>query len=178
MATSGDYSTIGQGIGAGFSIAGGVYSAITGSEDASAEAGIQKQEINTEMQENETRRTAMELTSRRQETQNIRQAQLARSMALSIGTNQGGGGFQQGSAAGGAYGSIGGQAGLNTLGISQNLQIGEKMFDLTGQMDREKMAMADAQARAAGHSAFGKLLGGIGSSAGGIGSLLGLLPLA
>ncbi|SRR5713226_2936707 len=173
--------TMGSGLGALGSIGGGIFSAITGSQDASAIANIQKQMAQTEMQENQVRRTAMEVESRRQSMQNIRQTQMARSMSLNTATGQG---AQFGSVLGGAYGSISGQSNTNELGISQNRQFGEKMFDLTDQLDKEKMDLAGAQSKQASDSAFGKLLGGIGGSLGDLGKLAGssgglssLLPL-
>src|SRR5712664_2618889 len=81
-----DLQSAGSGIGALMGIAGGIESAITGSKDAKDIANIQQQMAQTEIQENAVRRTAMEVTSRRQQTQNIRQSQMARSMALTNAT--------------------------------------------------------------------------------------------
>lgn len=166
-----DLGTFGTGAGALTSIAGGIFSGITGSEDASKISNIQKQMAGVEIQENETRRNAMELTSRRQSMENVRQAQLARSMSLNAATNQG---AQFGSGLAGGQASISGQTNTNQLGVNQNLQLGEKMFDYSGQMDELKMALSDAQSQAATDAGIGKLIGGLGGSMGNIGKLGGL----
>jgi len=165
-----DMGTAGSGLGALTSIAGGVFSAVTGSEDASKISSIQQAMAQTEMQENATRRSAMEVQSRREQTQNIRQSQMARSMALNTATNQG---AQFGSALGGAYGSISGQSNVNQLGISQNLQFGEHMFDLSDQMSGEKQALSQAQSNAATDASIGKMISGIGGSLGDLGKAAG-----
>jgi hypothetical protein len=110
----------------------------------------------------------MEVTSRRQQTQNLRSQQMARSMALNTATNQG---AQFGSGLQGAYGSISGQSNVNAQSISQNLQLGEKMFDLSDQETASKMYRAQDQAAAASDAAMGKLIGGLGSSLGDLGKL-------
>jgi hypothetical protein len=147
---------IGAGVGLGFSAFGG-YEQYQG---AKAEATASRNIAGLEIQQDTVRRQAMELSAQRQEMQNLRQAQRARSMALSAATAQGG---QYGSALGGAYGQISGGSGINQLGISQNLQFGEKMFDLNAQIDQQKMAIADAktkEAEGAGISSFGKSFAG------------------
>src|SRR5713101_451300 len=169
-----DAQSTGSGLGALMGIAGGIEGAITGSSDAKDISNIQQQMAQTEMQENAVRRTAMEVTSRRQQTQNIRQSQMARSMAL---TNATGSGAQFGSGLQGGYGSISGQSNTNAQGIGQNLAFGEQMFHLTDQMDELKMGLSRAQSDAAGDSAFSKMLCGIGGSLGDLGKLSSLLPL-
>jgi len=147
---------IGAGVGLGFSAFGG-YESYQG---AKAEATASKNIAGLEIQQDAVRRQAMELSAQRQEMQNLRQSQRARSMALSTATNQGG---QYGSALGGAYGQISGGSGVNQLGITQALQSGEQMFALNAQIDQQKMAIADAktqQAEGAGISSFGKSLSG------------------
>ncbi len=155
------FGSAGAGAGFGFELAGGIFSAITGSEDAKKQAAIQKQEIATQMQIESQKETSMELTARRQMTENVRNAQMSRSMALAAGTNQG---AQFGTGVQGGEQTVMGQAGVNSLGISQNLQIGRNIFGLTTQLDSEKIAMADAQSKAASDAAFGKMLSGIGSA--------------
>jgi hypothetical protein len=163
-----DLGTAGTGIGAGLSIAGGIYSAVTGSRDQAQIAAQERAIAMDEIQMNQVRRTAMEVTSRRQQTQNLRSQQMARSMALNTATNQG---AQFGSGLQGAYGSISGQSNVNAQSISQNLQLGEKMFDLSDQETASKMYLAQDQAAAASDAAMGKLIGGLGSSLGDLGKL-------
>lgn len=168
-----DAGTAGSGLGALFSIGGGIFSAITGDEDQKKIAGIEKQIAVTQMQENYQRRTAMELTARRTQMQSLRQAQLARSMALTQSTS---GGSQFGSGLQGGYASISGMTTTNMLGMSNNLEIGENVFNLSDQESEEKAALATAQSKAASDQAMGKLFGGIGGSMGDLfkfGSFLG-----
>ena len=122
----------------------------------------------TQIQENDLRRTAMETMTRRQQMQNIRQTQMARSMALTTASSQGG---QFGSGLQGAFGSIAGQSNTNQANLIGNLAMGEKMFDLSNTMSSEEMMLSQAQAGAASDAAFGKLLGGIGSSMGDLGKI-------
>lgn len=100
-----------------------------------------------QIDQNEVRRNAMELSSRRQQTENIRNAQLQRSMALTAATAQG---AQFGSGLGGGIGQISGQANWNALGISQNLEFGQKMFDIDNLINNQKMIQAQAGADIAG----------------------------
>jgi hypothetical protein len=160
------FGPIGTGVGALAGIAGGVLSGVLGSKDAKAEDAQRLAMAQTEAQENAVRRTAMEVTSRRQSMQNTRQAQYARSMALSTTTNQG---AQFGSGLGGAIGSIFGQANTNQQSINQNLQLGEQMFNLTDQLDAEKRYLSKEQSNAASDQAMAKMVGGIGGSLGDLG---------
>lgn len=159
--------------GAGLSIGGGIFSAITGSEDANRETGIENNITGLQIQQNQVKENAMELATRRLQGENVRKMQMARSMALSTATGQG---SQFGSDLGGAYGSISGQTNNNQLGLSQNLQTGEQMFQLTNQISDEQVALANAQKKAASDAAIGKMFGGIGSSMGTIGKLLTGIP--
>ncbi len=154
------------GLGAGLEIGGGIYSAITGSKDASRITDIQKNIAGLQMKEDEQRRTAMELSNRRKMTEQVRQAQLSRSMALSQSTGQG---SQLSTGLQGAYGGISGQSGNNMLGLSQNLQIGENIFDLNAKISQQKMDLADAQGKQATDTAWGKLISGAGGVIAGLG---------
>jgi hypothetical protein len=107
---------------------------------------------------------AMELDASRRSLEQVRQAQRARALALSIGTAQGAG---KGSGLEGAFGQISGQSGVNQLGIFQNLELGRNIFDLNAQISQQKMFIADAQGRAADagtQAALGAGLSSVGSS--------------
>lgn len=134
------------------SVVGGIMSA----NAAKQQAGIQKNIAGLEMQQDQVRRQAMELSSHRQSMEVLRNAQRARALGLNSATNQG---AQQGSGLQGGYGQISGQTNVNQLGISQNLSLGENMFDLNNQISKQKMAYADAGGQLAtgqGISSFGK----------------------
>jgi cell division protein FtsL len=137
--------------GLGFSLFGGLQQMDASKE----EADISKNIAGYEQQINEKHRQAMELDANRQQMQTVRTAQVARATALQNATTQG---AQQGSGLQGGYGGIAGQTGVNQLGISQNLQIGENLFDLNNQISQQKMRMADAKSKAAqgqGLASFG-----------------------
>lgn len=128
-----------------------LYGAFEGAKYAKEESQISQQEIGVELQQDQVRRQAMELSATREMTQQKRIEQAARSQALAanVSGGQSGQAGQMGSTLGGAYGSISGQIGQNILGVSQNLQFGEKMFDLNAQLDQLKMQMAGVQGNAA-----------------------------
>jgi len=105
---------------------------------ASATSGaINQQIIALQQQVEGQRRTAMELTGRRDQMEQFRQAQRARSASLVAAT---GAGSQFGSGLQGAYGQISGQSGVNLLGIRQNLALGRNIFDLNAGISQQQMA--------------------------------------
>jgi hypothetical protein len=167
----GNFGAIGSGLGGVLSLGGSIYGAIAGSEQAGKINQDYNQIMQTQMQENALRRTTMELQTRRQETQNIRQAQYARSMALNTATNQG---AQFGSGLQGAYGSISGQASTNQLQLSQNLQSSEQMFNLNDTLSAEQKNLAADQAGMQSIQGLTSMFGNIGKSLGNIGSLASL----
>ena len=164
---------LGGGVGSLVGLAGGIYSAIEGSNIAKKEAQLQQEEIGTELQESAVKFQAMRMSGQRQMLQNIRNAQMARSMALSTAQGQG---AQFSSGLAGAYGGISGQAGVNTESISQNLQIGTQLFGLNTQLSGEKEQMAGLQSEAATNSAIGGLFNNLGNIGGSIGKLAGMIP--
>lgn len=141
-------------IGLGASIFGGL-----GQMDAAKQkAAAENQIAQLEMGQDNVRRQAMELSANRQQTEVLRNAQRARSLALNNATSQG---AQFGSGLSGGYGQISGGANWNNLGITQNLGFGEKMFDLNSQINQQKMNIGDAassSATASGYSAIGSTL--------------------
>lgn len=83
------------------------------------------------------RRTAMELTARRDQMEQFRQAQRARSTSLVAAT---GAGAQFGSGYQGAKAQISGQSGVNLTGIRQNLQLGRDIFGLNANISQQQIA--------------------------------------
>jgi hypothetical protein len=144
------------------------YGAFGASSAAKDVAGAQTQIAGLEMQADQQRRTAMEINARRSMTQNIRSAQVARSLALSAGVNQGAQfsssvqAGEQGAASQGAYAN---------LGTSQNLQLGEKLFDINSDIDSAKIAESNAKAKEAEAQAIGGLGKGLGTVFGDIGKM-------
>lgn len=142
------------------------YGGIQQMNAAKGSAGASKNIAGLEIQQDAVRKQQMELTSQRNQMEVLRNAQRSRSLALNNATSQG---AQFGSGLQGGYGQIAGQTGVNSLGISQNLALGEQMFGLNAQIGGQKMAQADFQSDAATGAAiagFGKTLAGIAGPAG------------
>lgn len=122
----------------------------TASSQALAAAGasrdIQAGVIANERSIQESNRQAMELQARRQSLEMIRNQQRARSIAVTTGVAQGGSGAVRGSSAvAGAYGQIGGQTGVNLMGVQQNLQIGRDIFAANQNTSDRRVQMADLE---------------------------------
>jgi len=162
-------------IGLGTSIFGGMQQ----HKGAEQLAAAQKNIVGLEQQEDQVRRTAMEVASRRSQLEVIRRNQQAQSQALATATGQG---AQYGSALAGAQASIQGTSLTNLVGLQQNLASGEQMFDINAQISQQRIAEINAQTTmntgqglsqlgagimgAAGPSSkmFGNLFGGGGGS--------------
>lgn len=134
------------------------------------EASIQQQEIGTEEAMNDVREQYMKIQFQRQSIQNTRQAQMMASQAQTTATS---GGAQFGSGLAGGIAGVEAGAAWNQLGLSQTFQQGEQMFDLTRQLDSQRIAMSQAQSSASTGQAeqqFGSILS---KSSGAIGQLGG-----
>lgn len=125
---------------------------------AGAQASSQAQQdlVNAQQEQDRIRQQAAALDAQRRQLQTVREAQVARSMALTSATAQG---AQGGSGLQGGYGQIAGQLGVNTLGIQQNLQLGQDIFGIeTSQVTPAKLRYAQAQGQIStsqGLSSFG-----------------------
>lgn len=102
----------------------------------------QQAEIRSEQGIEGQKQQAMELDANRRQMEVVRNNQRARAMGLEAATNQG---AQMGSGLQGAYGQIRGQSGVNSLGISQNLEIGRNIFGLNSEISQDKIQIAQAQ---------------------------------
>lgn len=173
MAFDSSPSALGTGAGGIAGLAGGIFTAVQGAGLAKQANEIQNQEIATQLQQDALRQQAMEASGRRQMLQNVRNAQMARSMALSTATNQG---AQFSSGLQGALSSISGQANTNTANISENLQIGRQMFGLESQLAGEKQQMAMVQSEEATNQAVGGVFGSLSKAGGPLGNILGMIP--
>lgn len=143
----------------------GTVSQMNAAKDAKA---AQQQQIEAEQRAEALRKQQMEIQARRQNMEIVRNQQRARSMALATATAQGAG---LGSGLQGGYGQIGGQTGLNLLGVSQGLQFGNTMFGINQDISGARMRLADAQSNAAFGAGLSSLGGTMISSAGQISSL-------
>lgn len=144
-------------VGLGMSIFGGVDQMNAAKQKAAAEQNI----ASDEMQQDAVRRQAMELSSHRQQMEVVRNAQRARALATNNATSQG---AQFGSGLQGGYGQISGQAQWNNLGISQNTQFGEQMFDISNQINQQKQLISGSESLSATGAGISKLGGALMSS--------------
>lgn len=145
---------------------------------ASQEASLSQDNTHLQMQENAQRQLAMQISARRQMTQNTRTAQLRASQSLTTGISQTGGtqstavqAGQQGATSGGAY---------NNQGVGQQAEIGNTLFGIQNQISMNQISMAGLQGQMStqqgqasmfqGISAIG---GSLAGSAGPMGNILG-----
>lgn len=136
------------------------YGAFSGASAAKDKANAEKQIASDEMQQDQVRRSGMELDANRKSMEQLRNNQRMRAMATNSAVNQG---AQFGSGLQGGLAGISGQSNTNQLGISQNLSLGENMFDLNAKISQQKMNIADASSKMAtaqAWSSMGKALGG------------------
>lgn len=150
-AATGNPIAIASGVlGLGMSIFGGVKQ----SQAAQQMAAAKQQIAGLETQQDTVRRSAMELSAKRQQMEVLRNAQRARSLALSNATSQG---AQLGSGLQGGYGQIAGAENWNTSGIKQNLGFGERMFDLNALINQQKQNIAGFESNSATAGGIAKI---------------------
>lgn len=152
--------------------AGAVTSAYGGFKASQAAKGASQASQNIaglEEQQNQVRKQQMELTANRNQMEILRNAQRSRSLALNNATSQG---AQFGSGLSGGYGQIAGQTGINSLGISQNLALGEQNFGLDTQISGQKISKFGYESQQATDTAiagFGKTISGLAGPIGNLG---------
>lgn len=112
-------------------------------QNASAEAqiGIQNNIIGDEQKADTVRQQATALDAHRQSLQALRNGQQAYSLALTTGTSQG---AQFGSGLAGGLAQTTADTNTNLLGISQNLQSGNSIFDINKDISAQRIALGKA----------------------------------
>ena len=159
-----DSSGGGMGLGqwtAGIGIAGLALSAIGQEQQSKAQSQVYQADVQTaqlEMQVNEQRRQQMNLNYQRQGIENLRNVQKAQAAGLAAATE---GGAQFGSGLAGGRSQEAAQGAWNAESLSQNFQIGNKMFDLDNQIDQQKINKANAESSANKSSGIAGLGGDI-----------------
>lgn len=136
---------------------GGMIGSIFGS---SAYNESQQRIAQLQMEQNNVRKQAMEVNARRQQTENLRNTQLQRSMAINSATAQG---AQFGTGLQGGIAQVNNTGMWNNLGINQSLMSGRQMFALDDQINIQKQNAANAQTQMSmfqGMSSFGASLTG------------------
>jgi hypothetical protein len=149
------------GAGAALEVGGSIYGALEGSRFAKQKAEQEKAIARLEIEADKQRRDAMDIQARRGMLQNVRNAQQAQANALSSAV---GSGAQFSSSAQSGQRQAGAEAAYGNLGISQNLQIGEKLFDINEQIDYTKMSEADTESKQATAMGIGSAFTNIGKS--------------
>lgn len=151
-------------VGLGASLFGGAGQAGVAKE----EAGISAANAGLERDVNDQRRQAMVLTARRQQMENFRNTQRARAQGLNAAVNQGasmGSGLQGGQAQAADMGMT------NSVGINQNLGIGENIFNLDNQISGNKIKLASLGGLSATYQGVSSLGGSLSKAAGPLGSM-------
>lgn len=150
--------------GLGMSLFGGGAS-LFGSKKTSE---LQEKIANEERLANQQRLRAMELSSRRQQIQNIRNVQLQRSMALTAATAQG---AQFGTGLAGGIAQVNAEGAWNELGITQNTEIGRNMFAINDRISGLKAQIGETQSEMAMYQGLGSLGGSLMKAGPTIGAL-------
>jgi hypothetical protein len=155
-------------IGTGMSLFGSQGAAKVSAQEAQLSSQVEGYNIDI----NSQRQQQMNLEANRQQLQDIRNSQLARSMAQSSAVNQG---AQFGTGLAGGYGQISGQTNTNLLGISQNRQIANNVFADTAAQDTLKMQMASLGGQAANYQGMASLGNSLTQASGPLSRMAGSL---
>lgn len=114
----------------GLSLGSSLLGAFGGSQQKKVNPMLGYLSLFTSMQENNLYRKQMNLDATRRKRDIIRQAQIFQARSENNAANQG---ALFSSAVEGARGTISGTAGVQTLGVSQNQEIGNSLYDLANQ---------------------------------------------
>lgn len=151
-------------VGLGMSIYGG----LSGASVAKQQSQVSQDEARQEMQQNDVRRQAMLLNSQRAQMETVRNAQRARAMSVQAGVSSG---SNFGSGMQGALASDTAQAGLGGRNISQNVESSNQLFNLTGNIDSDKLQMAQLGGEAATAQGWSSMGGALMKSAPALGNM-------
>lgn len=153
-------------VGLGLQLFGGA----SASGHAKEAYGIQQKITGLEGQVNEQKRTAMELSARRQSMEIFRNNQRARALAINNATNQGAS-YGNSSGLPGGLAQVADQSTFNLQGINQNLELGRNIFGIDDQISKQKLALSGVQSSMVTDQGIGQLGSSIMGSAGTLGKL-------
>jgi hypothetical protein len=159
-------------ISAGLSVVGfglQLFGMSEGMDAAKQSATIKKGIAEDEQKINEQKRQQMLLESSRKQMEVFRNMQRQRAMATAAAVNQG---ASSGSGLQGGLAGVSGQSLYNSLGISQNVELGQNIFSINNDISSKKMQLADVetqQSEAAGWASLGGSLMKAGPTFGSIG---------
>jgi hypothetical protein len=129
---------------------------------------INKDKVQLEQQNEDTRHKAMVLSSQRSQLEIVRNNQRARAMSVNNAVSQG---AQFGSGLQGGLGQISGQTNYNLQGNNQQLEFGNDIYQTNKKISADNMRLSDVQTSQSNHQALSSL----GSSISSIGGPLGQL---
>lgn len=142
----------------------GVFGGMGASQkNAQISQAIAQQERNI----NDQKRQQMELSARRQQMEVFRNAQRMRAQGTAAAVNQG---AQFGSGLQGGLAQVSDQSYSNSLGIGQNLEIGNNIFDMNNTISGLNAQKSQVQSEAAMYQGFTSLGGSVMSNAGTLGA--------
>jgi hypothetical protein len=119
---------------------------------------FQQKSLNLQREAEKTRQQQMNLEAMRRRREIIRNSEMARAQAMAIASAQG---ASDGSGIEGALGQIQGASGRGILGVNQNEELGNRLFDINSQITDNSIKQAGAQTWST--------IGGAMSSLGGMG---------
>jgi hypothetical protein len=154
------------GTGLGFEGAGAAVSAVAaygGYQTAQAESRASQNIAQLQQQAQVINYVGGQLSIRRNQLQEIRNEQQARSLALTTANAQGSSRGNS-SALTGAYGNIFGEAGNTLLSLNQNRSLSEKMFSVNQSIGAQEQSLAKYQGQAAMWGGLGQIGGGLMSA--------------
>lgn len=144
------------------------FGGLSASSDAHKATEINQGIARDEQGINEQKRTQMEMTARRQQTEVLRNAQRAKSQATAAATNQD---TQFGSGLQGGLAQVTDQSAFNLQGINNNLAIGENIFGFNSDISNKKQQLSSVQADQATDQSIMSLGGAMVSSSQTIGNI-------
>lgn len=133
-------------------------------------AKVSQDKIVQEGLENDQKQKAMELSSRRQQLEVIRNTQRARAMGLQASVSQG---AQYGSGISGGLAQENARGGTNLLGIQQNTDIATNIFGLDRKISADNSQMVSLQGQLADAGKYGQWGAALTKSADPLGRLSG-----
>ncbi len=145
-----------------------LFGSLSASSDANKISQVEQQKFGVEQQVNDQRQQAMNLSARRQQLEIFRNTQRARAQGLNAAVQQG---AQFGSGFAGGQASTQSQGLFNSLGVSQNQQIGNNIFGLDSRISGLNSQEAGLKGQMATDQGWSSLGGSILSSAGTLGGI-------
>lgn len=159
-------SAISGGVGLGMKIFG----MDSASKAASAAYGIESNITGLQQQVNNQKQQQMELSARRGQLENFRNAQRLRAQGTNAAVNQG---AQFGSGLQGSLAQNTSQSLFNSQGINQNLEIGRNIFGLNNQISSQNLALSKVKSDMSTDQGWANLGGSLMQSSGSIGNVAG-----